>query len=80
METSRLLSEMMTANLPHELEQLPDALIIPLGVAVEDALAHLGFDRSRMLRGFPNPSGLNGHRVAQFEREYQQLCRTVRTL
>ena len=80
-ETSRLLSEMMTANLPHELEQLPDALIIPLGRSVEGALAYLGLDRSRrMLRGFPHPSRANGHRVAQFKREYQQLCRTVRTL
>ena len=51
---------MTTANLPQELEQLPDALIVPLGRAVEGALAYLGFDGSRrMLRGFPHPSGGN---------------------
>ncbi len=78
-ENSRLLTEMTTANLPHELEKLPDALIVPLGRAVEGALAYLGLDGSRrMLRGFPHPSGGNGHRVAQFKSEYRQLRRAVR--
>ena len=78
-ESSRLLTEMTTANLPQELEQLPDALIVPLGRAVEGALGYLGFDGSRRtLRGFPHPSGGNGHRVAQFKSEYPQLRRAVR--
>ena len=78
-ENSRLLTEMTTASLPQQLEQLPDALIVPLGRAVEGTLAYLGFDGSRrMLRAFPHPSGANGHRVAQFESEYRQLRRVVR--
>ncbi len=75
---SRMLTEIAKANLPSELVQLPNALIVPLGRAVEDALAHLGFHRSsRILRGFPHPSGGNGHRVRQFKSEYRSLRRAV---
>ena len=78
-ENSQLLTEMTTSNLPQELEQLPDALIVPLGRAVEGVLAYLGLDGSRrMLRGFPHPSGGNGHRVSQFKLEYRQLRTVVR--
>ena len=76
---SRLLTNMAMANLLPELEKLPDALIVPLGRAVEGALAHLGIDQSRrMLHGFPHPSGGNGHRTSQFKSEYRQLRRAVR--
>ena len=77
--TSRLLTEMAQTNLTVELEQLGNAFVIPLGRAVEDALAHLGFRRStRILWGFPHPSGGNGHRVKQFNQEYRSLRRAVR--
>ena len=36
---SPLLTEIVSANLPYELKQLPNALIVPLGKAVEGALA-----------------------------------------
>ena len=76
---SRLLTNMAAANLLPELQELPDALIVPLGRAVEGALAHPGIDRSqRMLHGFPHPSGGNGHRTSQFRSEYRQLRRAVR--
>ena len=75
---SRLLTNLAAANLPPELESLPDAMIVPLGRAVEQALDHLGFARSpRVLHGFPHPSGGNGHRVSQFKSEYRQLRRAV---
>ena len=73
-----MLTDIAKANLPSELEQLPNALIVPLGRAVEDALADLGFHRSsKILCGFPHPSGGNGHRVRQFKSEYQSLRRAV---
>ncbi|MCY3839600.1 MAG: hypothetical protein OXH09_13285 [Gammaproteobacteria bacterium] len=76
---SQLLTGMAQANLTVELERLDNAFVIPLGRAVEDALAHLGFRRStRILWGFPHPSGGNGHRVKQFNREYRSLRRVVR--
>ena len=75
---SPLLTRIVTANLPFELEQAPDAFIVPLGKAVEDALALVGFrDSPRTLTGFPHPSGANGHRVKQFRSERQRLQRAV---
>ena len=77
-DNSRFLSDISRANLLPELQQHPNALIVPLGRAVERALAHLGLDSSRRtLWGFPHPSGGNGHRVAQFKSEYRQLRRAV---
>lgn len=76
---SQLLTSMAAANLVPELDKLPIALIVPLGRAVEGALAHLGIDQSRkMLHGFPHPSGGNGHRTSQFKSEYRQLRRAAR--
>ena len=76
---SRLLGDMAKANLPSELEALPDALIVPLGRAVEEALVHIGLAESRrVLWGFPHPSGANGHRLRQFKAECRSLRRAVR--
>lgn len=73
---SPLLKSLLTSTLPHELDQVPDALIVPLGKAVTtDALKIIGFDTERrVLHGFPHPSGGNGHRKAQFQREFHSLC------
>ena len=77
---SPLLTEIVSINLPYELKQLPNALIVPLGKAVEDALTLIGFDESpRLLKGFPHPSGANGHRTKRFRSEYQRLRSAVRT-
>ena len=76
---SPLLKSLLTSTLPPELDQVPDALIVPLGVAVSGSLKMIGFDKERrVLRGFPNPSGNNGHRKAQFEREFHSLCGIIR--
>jgi hypothetical protein len=60
-----------------ELAQVPDALIIPLGRAVEDCLSALisagALSRERCLLGFPHPSGGNGHRKRQFELNADKL-------
>ncbi|MYC70611.1 MAG: hypothetical protein F4X17_07890 [Gemmatimonadetes bacterium] len=77
---SPLLKSLLTSTLLPELDQVPDALIVPLGKAVTtDALKIIGFDKERrVLRGFPHPSGGNGHRKAQFQREFRNLCGIVR--
>ena len=53
-----------------ELENLQDALIIPLGVNVSNALQYLSEQGlvapGNILSGFPHPSGGNGHRHKQF--------------
>jgi hypothetical protein len=54
-----------------ELNQIPSAMIIPLGKSVSDIIEHLAqrglLDRRRCLLGFPHPSGANGHRKKFFE-------------
>lgn len=55
-----------------ELASVPGALIVPLGKAAEEGLEYLTalglLDRERWLRGFPHPSGANGHRRTEFSR------------
>ena len=78
---SHLLTDLLTANLPAELEKVPDALIVPLGKAVEEALGVIGMaEAERTLQGFPHPSGANGHRVKQFQRERSRLREVVGAL
>lgn len=67
--------------LADELRQIPGALVVPCGEAVDDALRHLSakgmLDPRRCLFGFPHASGANGHRKKFFEERKDQLRRTV---
>ena len=67
--------------LADELQQIPDALIVPCGEAVDSGLRHLSarkmIDASRCLFGFPHASGANGHRKRFFNERKDQLRRTV---
>lgn len=64
-----------------ELEKLPNALIIPLGKAVEEVLEVIInkniIKREQCLLGFPHPSGANGHRKKQFEESKEQLLKII---
>jgi len=72
-----MLRDMIFDVLGPELVEVPDALIIPLGKAVNDclhALIQSGLlNRERCLLGFPHPSGGNGHRKRQFEQHRDML-------
>lgn len=63
--------------LADELQQIPDALVVPCGEAVSEALGHLAskrlVDPDRCLFGFPHASGQNGHRKKYFELRKQEL-------
>ena len=65
-----MLKKYITENFSTELEKLQDALIIPLGVNVSNALHYLSDQGlvapGNILSGFPHPSGGNGHRHKQF--------------
>lgn len=65
-----ILKKYLTENFATELETLGDALIIPLGVNVSNALDYLKDQGlvapGNILSGFPHPSGGNGHRHKQF--------------
>lgn len=65
-----ILKKYLTENFATEIESLSDALIIPLGVNVSNALNYLAdqglVEPKNILSGFPHPSGSNGHRHKQF--------------
>jgi hypothetical protein len=53
-----------------EIDQLPDALYIPLGDKVAEVLQHFvgkgRLESSQVLNGLPHPSGANAERIAYF--------------
>lgn len=77
------LAKMVETCLGEELSQTPEALIVPLGRASEEAIAGLAacgtIDQGRALFGFPHPSGGNGHRVRHFAERRSDLSRRVDT-
>ena len=64
-----------------EIEVLPDALIIPLGKAVEEVLERMIenklIKKEQCLLGFPHPSGANGHRKNQFQENKVKLLKVI---
>jgi hypothetical protein len=72
--TPRIVSTRFTREELHwfaeEAESLPQALFIPLGPAVTEALELLAsegrLDAGRILAGLPHPSGANAERIAYF--------------
>lgn len=67
--------------LARNLRLVPDALVIPLGETVSEAIQHL-IDRGdltehRCLIGLPHPSGANGHRVRLFRERREDLRRRI---
>ena len=75
------LLEMLDVLLAEDIRQAGHCLIIPLGKAVEAALEHSidrgRLDAERILRGFPHPSGANGHRFRQFRDNRRRLKRQI---
>ena len=67
---SPMLMQLARAMLVPELNSIPEAVIVPCGKSVEELLQALtdeGLLKSRRwLRGFPHPSGANGHRKRLF--------------
>jgi hypothetical protein len=65
-----LLRRYLYEVLAPELAEIPDALVIPLGEKVADALRVLSddglVDLDRCLVGFPHPSGNNGSRMQKW--------------
>jgi hypothetical protein len=76
-----ILSAFVDQVLAADLDFVPTALVVPLGKAVNDALARLvdagRVEQGRVLTGFPHPSGLNGHRVRQFGEQKAALSAQV---
>jgi hypothetical protein len=64
-----------------ELAKIPEALVIPLGRRVDDAIGALiadgRIDAARCLVGFPHPSGANGYKGPQWANNRSRLKRKV---
>jgi len=65
------------------LQEASQGLIVPLGQAVSEALAHLVekgmVDQRRCLIGLPHPSGANARRERLFEERKSELERQLRS-
>ena len=65
----------------NEMKKLSEALIIPLGKAVEEVLEQMIKENlikeEQCLLGFPHPSGANGHRKNQFKENKEKLYRII---
>lgn len=65
-----LMQKMINEYFLDEINNLPDAVIVPLGVKVAAVLKDLvnkgKIDETRVLSGVPHPSGQNAERIAYF--------------
>ncbi len=77
---SPLLISIIGSVLLPELDSLPEALVVPMGRPVSEALRSKGFDASRCLFGFPHPSGANAHGARQFAEEQAGMRKVVERL
>ncbi|MDP4106795.1 MAG: hypothetical protein Q8935_17815 [Bacillota bacterium] len=79
---TELLKKLVIVNFAKELVKLNHALIIPLGVNVEKALAYLAennyMNADGVLNGFPHPSGGNGHRHRQFAENKEMMIQKIK--
>ena len=66
---------------PGNIEGIEETLMVPLGVNVQKVLESLMarglIKRHRLLRGFPHPSGGNGHRSRQFAENKDRMMQEV---
>ena len=76
-DRSPMLTRSVHSQLATELAEVSNALLLPLGSAVEGCLRMLiaarELDETRCLFGFPHPSGANGHRANRFRRNESAL-------
>lgn len=81
-QKSPFLSEFAYHVFPDELNQIEQpALIIPLGKSVGEIFSYLVAEgkvqEHFILKGFPHPSGANGHRIKQFSAKKEMFREIV---
>lgn len=78
-----LLQGQMLDHFAHEAALLPDAVYVPLGPKVGQALSWLAargvLDEARILHGIPHPSGANAERIAYFLGRKEKAALSSRT-
>lgn len=78
---SEFLMDYVYENFKENIEKLGDVLIIPLGKAVEEVLEMLAYNKiineDQILKGFPHPSGANGHRLTQLRENKESMIKII---
>lgn len=78
---NKILKKYLEDYFYKEAKALPNALIIPLGKAVEEVLITMIdkniIKKEQCLLGFPHPSGANGHRKTQFIDNKEYLIKEI---
>lgn len=79
---SDFLMKYVHENFIEDLNKLNNVLIIPLGKAVEEVLDKLVdeniIEEESILKGFPHPSGANGHRLVQLEENKLSMINIIK--
>lgn len=79
---SEFLMKYVYENFIEDYRKLDDVLIIPLGKAVEEVLDELVIKNiikeEQILKGFPHPSGANGHRLVQLEENKESMINIIK--
>jgi hypothetical protein len=83
MVSTPLLQSQLLDYFALEAAQLPDAVVVPLGPRVGQALSWLArrgvLDEERILHGIPHPSGANAERIAYFLGRKEKSALSSRT-
>lgn len=78
-----MLREQLLTQFGEDVKELSNAMFVPLGDKVTDALNFLAdqglLDRDRILEGLPHPSGPNGERIAYFLGKKSRGALSVKT-
>ena len=78
-----MLKKYTEAYFPGNIEGIEETLMVPLGVNVQKVLEGLMakglIKEHQLLRGFPHPSGGNGHRLHQFAENKERMRQEIET-
>lgn len=78
---SEFLLKYVYDNFINQVKNLDKVLVIPLGKAVEEVIERLVSERiikeSNVLKGFPHPSGANGHRFTQLRHNKEEMIQII---
>ncbi|MCT1904871.1 hypothetical protein [Oceanobacillus sojae] len=81
MNNSPLLSKYAYDRFSDEINSLPpSSLLIPLGKTVDSIIEELKLEgriNQVCLKGFPHPSGANGHRMKEFNKQKEYLSEMI---
>lgn len=82
MSQNKLLSKYIKEYFYPQIKLFNKALIIPLGKGVEEIIFRLidsgQIEEKQCLTGFPHPSGANGHRITQFEKNKENMKKKIK--